>query len=173
VSPWVVIAAAVVAAGVVVFRGATEAPQGKWRWGVAGPVVGAVIAAGWWASSFAGAPTGITFAANTGHLLTYPLVGFPNRVSWGMVMLVGVPLGAFASAWRAGEFRWKLPAGWTLVTVFAGGVLMGASAVIAEGCNITQGLTNASTLALGSLTAFAAMWGGAFAALWLLFRGQR
>lgn len=169
VSPWVVVL--VMAAGLAVFlaRGQTETEHGKWRWPLTGAVIGVVIAAGWWASSFGGAPTGITFAANTGQLLTYPLVGYPNRVTWGMVLLAGVPAGAFVGAWRAGEFRWKLPPGWSLVTVFAGGVLMGASAVIAEGCNITQGLTNSATLAVGSLTAFASMWAGAWAAVWVLF----
>jgi hypothetical protein len=91
-----------------------------------------------------------------------------------MVLPPGVVLGAFIGAWHAREFRWKLPAGWSLVTVFAGGLLMGASAIVAEGCNVTQGLTNGATLALGSLTAFASMWAGAWAAVWFLFlRRQR
>jgi len=54
---------------------------------------GLLIAAGWWASSLGGPPVGLTFAVNTGELLTYPLVGFPNRVNWSMVMLIGVPWG--------------------------------------------------------------------------------
>jgi len=173
VSPWVVIAVLAGGALVLFARGAAEGQHGKWRWWVTGLAVGVVIAAGWWASTFGGAPTGITFASNTGHLLTFPMIGYPNRVTWGMLMLAAVPLGAFAGAWRAGEFRWKLPPGWSLVKVFAGGLLMGASAVIAEGCNVTQGLTNSSTLALGSLTAFASMWIGGYAALWVLFLRAR
>jgi hypothetical protein len=169
VSPWIVVVVIAAGAALLLARGRIEAEHGKWRWWATGSAIGVLIAGGWWASSFGGTPVGLTFATNTGHLLTYPLVGFPNRVTWGMVLLVGVPLGAFAGAWQAGEFRWKLPAGWSLVKVFAGGLLMGGSAVIAEGCNITQGLTNASTLALGSLTAFAAMWAGAYAAVWALF----
>ncbi len=168
VSPWLVIA--VIAAGVaLLLRRTSEAEHGKWRWPLTGTVIGAVIAAGWWASAFGGTPAGITFAANTGNLLTYPLLWYPTRITWGMVLLLGVPVGAFIGAWPAGEFRWKLPPGWSLVKVFGGGLLMGSSAVIAEGCNITQGLTNSATLALGSLTAFASMWAGAYAAVWLLF----
>ncbi len=173
VSPWIVIVVLAAGAAVLLVRGRGEPGHDKWRWSATGAVIGLLIAAGWWTSSLGGPPVGITFAANTGHLLTYPLVGFPNRVSWGMVLLVGVPLGAFIGAWRAGEFRWKLPAGWSLVKVFGGGLLMGASAVIAEGCNITQGLTNGATLALGSLTAFAAMWAGAYAAVWVMFLRKR
>ncbi len=46
---------------------------------------------------------------------------------------------------------------------------MGAAALVAEGCNINQGLTNSATLALGSLLAFASMCAGACATLWYLF----
>lgn len=168
-SPWAAIAILIAVATPWLARGRGEAEHGKWRWWLTGVAVGAVIAAGWWASTFGDRPAGITFAANTGHLLTYPMVGFPNRVTWGMVMALGVPIGAFAAAWPAGEFRWKLPPGRSLVKIFAGGVLMGGAALLAEGCNINQGLTNSATLALGSLLTFASMGGGAWLTLWALY----
>jgi hypothetical protein len=111
----------------------------------------------------------ITFAANTGHLLTYPMVGYPTKATWSMWMALGVPLGAFVSAKRAGEFGWKVPPGDSLVKIFGGGLLMGGAALIAEGCNINQGLTNSATLALGSLLTFAAMGAGAWLTLWALY----
>jgi hypothetical protein len=46
---------------------------------------------------------------------------------------------------------------------------MGGAALLAEGCNINQGLTNSATLALGSLLTFASMMGGAWLALWALY----
>ena len=112
---------------------------------ITGIAVGVMIAAGWWASGFGSRPAGITFASNTGYLLTYPLVGYPTQVTWSMVMLLGVPVGAFAGAWRAGDFRLKLPPGWSLLKIFGGGLLMGGAALLAEGCNINQGLTNSAT----------------------------
>src|SRR5438876_5529 len=127
---------------------------------VPGAPVGGMIAVGWWASALGERPIGITFAANTGHLFTYPLVGYPNRVTWSMVMALGVPVGAFVAAWTTSQFGWKLPAPASLVKIFCGGLLMGAAALIAEGCNINQGLTNSATLALGSLLAFASMCAG-------------
>lgn len=169
VSPWVVIVALGFVAVLFLWRGVDEPEHGKWRWPATGALVGVLITAGWWTSTLGEAPTGITFAINTGHALTYPLVGYPNRVNWSMVLLVGVPLGAFLGAWQSDEFRWKLPPGWSLVQLFAGGLIMGSAAILAEGCNITQGLTNSATLAVGSLVAFAAMWLGAYAAVWLLF----
>jgi len=158
-----------VAAGWWLARGRGEPEHGKWHWPLTGAAVGVMITVGWWASTFGDRPGGITFAANTGELLTYPMVGFPTRVTWGMLMALGVPVGAFVSAYRAGEFRWKLPPGWSVVKIFAGGLLMGGSALIAEGCNINQGLTNSATLALGSLLTFASMGAGGWLAIWALF----
>jgi hypothetical protein len=166
---WLVVAVLAAAAAVWLVRARGEPEHGKWPWPVAGAAVGLLIAAGWWASATAGRPVGITFAANTGHLLSYPLVGYPRQVSWSMLMALAVPVGAFLGAWPTGEFRWKLPPGWSLVKIFAGGLLMGASALVAEGCNITQALSNAATLAVGSLVTALAMGAGGWLALWALY----
>jgi uncharacterized protein len=168
-SPWLVIAALGLAGGVWLLRAPREPEHGKWPWPASGAAVGVMIAVGWWASTFGERPVGITFAANTGHLLTYPLVGYPNRVTWSMLMAVGVPVGAFIAARHSGQFAWKLPASASLVKIFCGGLLMGAAALVAEGCNINQGLTNSATLALGSLLTFASMCAGACCTLWFLF----
>ena len=174
VSPWLVIAALWVAGVIWLIRArGGEHQRGKWPWHVTGAAVGVLIAAGWWASTVGERPVGLTFAVNTGELLTYPLVGFPNRVNWSMVMLVAVPGGAFAAAWPSGDFRWKLPPGWSLVKIFSGGLLMGGSAILAEGCNITQGLTNGSTLALGSLVTLASMLVGGWLTLRVLYGTTR
>jgi hypothetical protein len=168
-SPWVVIAVLAVAGSLWLWRSRGEPEHAKWPWPVTGVAVGALIALGWWTSGIGDRPVGLTFAANTGHLLTYPMVGFPTRVTWSMLMALAVPVGAFLGAWRAGEFGWKLPAGWSLVKIFAGGLLMGGAALIAEGCNINQGLTNSATLAVGSLLTFASMGAGAYLTLRILY----
>ncbi|MBI3625323.1 MAG: YeeE/YedE family protein [Candidatus Rokubacteria bacterium] len=169
VSPWIVIGLLGLVVTLFLLRGTGEPEHAKWRWPITGTLVGVLIAVGWWTSTFGEPPTGITFAINTGQALTYPLVGYPNRLNWSMLLLVGVPIGAYLAARQSGEFRWKLPPGWSLVQLFAGGLIMGSAAILAEGCNITQGLTNSATLAVGSLVAFAAMWVGAYGAVWVMF----
>jgi len=47
--------------------------------------------------------------------------------------------------------------------------LMGGAALLAEGCNINQGLTNSATLSVGSLVTFASMALGAWLAVWALY----
>jgi uncharacterized protein len=167
---WPVIAVLVLALGIWLVRNRPEeSGHGKWRWPVTGGAIGLVIVLGWYLSTLGESPAGITFASSTGHLLTYPLVGYPNRVTWGMVLLIGVAAGAALAAWRAGEFAWKPVPGFSIVKIFVGGLIMGTGALVADGCNVTQGLTNSATLALGSLTAFASMLAGGWVALWALF----
>ncbi len=143
-------------------------PSRRWPWPLTGAVVGVLIAGGRWTSGVDGAPVGITFATNTAHLLTYPLVGYPARVTWGMALVLAVPVGAFLGARASGEFHWRGATGATIARAFAGGLLMGAGSIVAEGCNITHGLTNLAALAPGALAAVPAMALGAWAALRVL-----
>ena len=110
-SPWIVIAVLAIGIGIWLMRGRREPEHGKWPWPPSGAAVGVMIAVGWWASAFGDRPVGITFAANTGHLLTYPMVGYPNRVTWSMLMALGVPLGAFVAAWTTEPVQLEVPRG--------------------------------------------------------------
>lgn len=168
--PWPVIGGVILLAGLWLARGGDEPRSEKWPWTVLGAAMGLVIVLGWYLSSLGDAPIGITFATNTSHLLTYPLVNFPSRVTWGMLLVVGVPAGSAVAAWRTDQFGWKAPPGFVSVRLFVGGALMGIGALIADGCNITQGLTQGATLSLAGLTAFAAMLAGGALTLWAMLR---
>lgn len=81
-----------------------------------------------------------------------------KRITFGMVLVPGVVLGATVAALAQGNFRWE---GFTqtgdLARHLAGAVLMGVGGVSAMGCSFGQGLSGLSTLNWGSLLAVGAM----------------
>jgi uncharacterized protein len=82
-------------------------------------------------------------------------------VTFGIAAVVGVVLGSFAYALASRTFRWEGLAGpEDTANHVIGGVLMGFGGVTALGCTIGQGITGFSTLALGSILAFAAIVAG-------------
>ncbi len=97
-----------------------------------------------------------------------------KRVSSGMVMVLGLLMGAFCSAQWQGTFRWEgftqtADLGWHLL----GGTLMGVGAVMAMGCSIGQGLSGLSTLSLGSaLAVIGIVLGAVFTLQWQMHRAQ-
>ena len=98
-----------------------------------------------------------------------------KRVSTGMVLALGLLLGAFASAKLDGSFRWE---GFSrtddLARHLLGGALMGVGGVMAMGCTIGQGLSGLSTLSWGSMVAVGGIFLGACLALkWQLYRAER
>ena len=98
-----------------------------------------------------------------------------KRLTWGMVWVPGVLVGAAWAARRSGPWRWE---GFTqsadLARHLIGAALMGFGGVCAMGCTFGQGLSGLSTLNWGSLVAVLAMMAGAALALrWQWWRAQR
>jgi hypothetical protein len=108
----------------------------------------------------------------------------PNGVAspltdWIVWELVGVAVGAFVSAWRAGRLAATIERGagvstsTRMVAAVAGGALMGVGAKFARGCTSGQALSGGALLSVGSwifiVTAFAAAYATAPLArrLWL------
>jgi hypothetical protein len=86
-------------------------------------------------------------------LLSYLLSGDPAATDWGTFQVLGVPLGAFVGASGAREFRWRAPQAKRLFEQALGGAVMGASAVVAGGCNIGNSLTGLGVFSLQSIVA--------------------
>lgn len=154
---------------------------------LAGFGVGAALLAAWWVSGVAGLVPehpqtletvflttssgrmeGLSFTGPVAQWLDafmYTADG-GKRVTFGMVLVPGVVLGAAGAAWRQGHFRWE---GFSqtadLARHLVGAALMGIGGVSAMGCTFGQGLTGLSTLNWGSLVAVAAMVLGAVLAL--------
>jgi len=66
--------------------------------------------------------------------------------------VLGVLLGSFLSAQVTRTFHWVAPANkGSFLSHLFGGLMMGYGAIISIGCNIGQGLTGCSVMALGGL----------------------
>jgi uncharacterized membrane protein YedE/YeeE len=154
---------------------------------VGGVVVGLVIVGGWYVSGHIGylAEDPATLeekfvATNSNRLESYSFTApvaytlellmlwsdQSRIVTFGIAGVLGMIAGSAAYALASRTFRWE---GFGSVEDVAnhmvGGVLMGFGGVAALGCTIGQGLTGISTLAFGSILAFASIIAGCVAAV--------
>jgi hypothetical protein len=103
-----------------------------------------------------------TFSAPLGDVVNY--LSHPTHtaaITFGVVAVLGVLVGALLSAVVRGEFK-LLPFGnlreW-LITL-TGALLAGVGSVLAMGCTVGHGFSGVATLALGSFLALAAITAG-------------
>jgi hypothetical protein len=142
-----------------------------------GFVVAAVVIAAWWVTTgelgqnlleeaemmderpFAIGAQSFTFVQPSGHLLRWAELGFDkSMLTFALVAGFGVVAGSFLYAVLFRKFRIEWFASWgDFFTHVIGGLLMGVGGVLAMGCTIGQGVTGASTLAMGSFIAFFAI----------------
>lgn len=149
--------------------------------------VGAVVVVLWWISGHfgfvaehpetleavyvatnSGRIEALTFVAPVAHTLDW-LMFFSDKskvLTAGVVSVVGIILGAAASALLSKTFRWESFANQRdLANHLMGSVLMGVGGVTAMGCTFGQGLSGISTLSLNAFVAVAAILVGAVVAL--------
>ncbi len=159
--------------GLMLFTLADKRFRARPRLLIGGTGMGLLVVAGWAVTGILGNddfdPTplaSITFVAPVGDSLIYLMTFTGAKLSFGISTVIGVVLGAFFMASAQGRFRIESFASrQDLQHHLLGGALMGTGGVLALGCTIGQGLTGLSTLALGSLLAFAGIVGGCLLAL--------
>ena len=103
-----------------------------------------------------------TFINPMGQTLGYVAEGFPRKLlTFGIVAVAGVILGSLLWALLSRSFRieWFRSVG-DFVTHMIGAVLMGFGGTLAMGCTFGQAITGVSTLAIGSILTFAAIFLG-------------
>ncbi|MFO1338444.1 MAG: YeeE/YedE family protein [Burkholderiaceae bacterium] len=152
--------------------------------------VGAVVVGLWWVSGTAGHlaedPRTLeeAFLATNSHrmesLSTVAPIAYgldwllyysdaSQTLSFGIVTMLGIVLGAAASALASRSFRLEgFGNAGDLAHHLVGATLMGVGGVTALGCSIGQGLSGVSTLSIGSMLALAAILAGT----WLGLRYQ-
>lgn len=175
---WMVTAALLVPMVLFLAKAPKDLAWRRWRLPLGGALVGALVAASWYVS-VAGADefetpvaTSLAFVAPAQDFLRYltmTRLGF--GLKFGAASVLGVFIGAMASALMAREFSLGLP-----ITVaqmlrnLGGAVLMALGGILAMGCTIGQGMAGFATLSVASLIAVAAMVVGAWLAHRLMFR---
>ena len=105
------------------------------------------------------APQSFTFINPMGQTLGYVAGGFERALlTFGIMAVLGVIAGSLLWSIVSRSFRIEWFASFKdFVNHVIGAVLMGFGGVLAMGCTIGQGVTGFSTLALGSILAFAAI----------------
>ncbi len=167
---WIVIAA-LCAVGFYFVNKSQPFKLGKQKgyyWSVTGLLIGIIAVLAFWAAYYFGGgfARGLSFTTPTIELFNtvtrhnaqptiFPMVDFFGyiKTTWGVLFIIGVPLGAYLSARGLKEFSWKVPPAKELLTVFGGSLMMGFGATAALGCNMGQGITGAATLSVGSIVA--------------------
>lgn len=177
--------ALMVATAMLIFVFKSKDFRGSFDNVLGGAVVGLAIVAGWYLT---GGPLGqswkdyaematdipsrvqvqsFTFISPMGDTARYLLDPAKfSLVNFGVVALAGVVVGSFLYAIASKTFRieWFASAG-DFANHAIGGVLMGVGGVLAMGCTVGQAITGMSTLAIGSVMAFAAIVTGAVTAM--------
>lgn len=105
------------------------------------------------------APQSFTFINPMGQTLGYVAGGFQSTLlTFGIMAVAGVIAGSLLWSIVSRSFRIEWFASFKdFATHVIGAILMGFGGVLAMGCTIGQGVTGFSTLALGSILAFAAI----------------
>ena len=108
-----------------------------------------------------------SFAAPLGDVVNY--LGHPEltaAITFGVVAVAGVLLGAVASALVRREFSWQGFGNLRESALNLGGaLLLGVGSVLAMGCTVGHGFSGIATLAVGSFLAMAAIVFGTWVAL--------
>ena len=142
--------------------------------------VGLLVAAGWGVTGLVYdemahtplAPASLTFVRPAGDTLDWlqraTALGWPG---FGPASVLGALIGTFGAATVSGRLRLAtFSSARETAHALGGAVLMGIGGVLALGCTVGQGISGASTLALGSFLTLGAIIAGCVAGLRLLER---
>jgi hypothetical protein len=166
ISTWIGVGAglALIAALLVSLRRRPDAAATHWPWPVTGLALGGVGVLAWVTGALSGWGWGLSVTGPARSLVDVVLLGQLQSANWGTGMLLGIPIGTWASARTRGPVSWRMPPSTESLRRFGGGLLMGMGGTLAAGCNVGNALTGLSILAVNSIIATAAMFvGGAMA----------
>lgn len=167
-----------------------QATSGAWSPYLVGTLIGLLSMATFYFSSkplsvstayarLAGLFGNLISKGHTGNLKFYQ--DTKPKIEWGVMLVVGMLMGAFLAAASGGEFAgaW-VPALWEqrfgpdvalrLGVAFGGGAILAFGARLAGGCTSGHGISGALQLSVGSWIALVCFFVGAVATAHLMFR---
>ena len=169
-NPWVVIIVAVLMGGVWLWRGRPAKFQGGWSWQKTGVALGIIGIIAWPLSSMTGRTYGLSVTEPAYNMMRLFTLGHIDALGWALFMWLGIPVGSYIAARRAGEFKWRTPGPTRLLQALGGGLVMGIGAAIAGGCTVGHSLTGVSVLSVTSAVASLSILVGVWSASLVLFR---
>jgi uncharacterized membrane protein YedE/YeeE len=150
---------------------ANDGVAGHWSWRRTGLWIGVLGALAWPLSSLATRDFGMAVIPGTVGILAQPIARF---LSWDVLFVLGIPVGAFLAARRDGPVRASKASPTDAGKRFVGGFGLGAGSSLAAGCTVGHGLTGVPLLAPGSIVAVLAIFAGsAITSLWAVRGAER
>lgn len=110
----------------------------------AGALIGLIGVIAWPLSAVTGRNSGLGITTPTANTLQYSVTGDTGYIDWGVLLVLGLFVGAFIAAKSTGEFRIRIPDATTAVRSVGGGLLMGVGATLAGGCTVGNGMVQTS-----------------------------
>lgn len=150
---WLIIGLLVVIGGIWLLRAPRQKYALGWKWWQTGLAIAVLSVLTWVLSAFAFRDFGLSFTQPIQSWGSLLLNGDSSGINVVSFIVLGVPIGAWGAAALVGEAVLVVPEARRLVAQLFGGVLMGAGASIAGGCNIGHGITGLSTMSISSLVA--------------------
>ena len=135
----------------------------------AGALIGLIGVIAWPLSAATGRNSGLGITTPTANTLQYTVTGDEGFIDWGVLLVLGLLVGAFIAAKATGEFRVRIPDATTAVRSVGGGLLMGVGATLAGGCTVGNGMVQTSLFSFQGWIAllFIAVGIGVGAKFWL------
>ena len=139
-----------------------------WHFYPTAAIIGALGVLAWPLSAATGRNDGLGITSPSSNLSKF-LVSGEDTIDWGVMLVLGLLVGAFFAAKASGEFRLRVPSAEQAVRSVIGGVLMGVGASAAGGCTVGNGMVQTSLFSYQGWVAllFIAIGIGVAAKLWL------
>lgn len=135
-------------------------PARHWSWRSTGSALGLLGVAAWLLGAMADWRWGLSVTGPARGLVETVASRSIAPIDWGVLMLLGIPLGTWMSARLRGPVRWRGTPHREVARRVFGGLLMGIGGTVAAGCNIGNALTGLSIFSANSVLATAGIVAG-------------